>query len=633
MLLRSPCVPLITVDPYFSVWSSSDRLTDSDTVHWTNKTNTIRAVISVDGKLLRFMGLGDEPALEQVSLEVTALDSTYVFEGEGIRLTARFFTPLLPDDLAVMSRPVSYLELSYVSIDGRGHRVSAKLSASEELCLNVKGQLEVRPEVVLNDAFSAVRIGSVDQPILAKSGDDLRIDWGYLYLAARDAEVGFAKCDKCEMTFVTLETELNPSALIALAYDDVYSIDYFGDKLKSVWNRDGKTIETAIAEALDDYSALTEKARALDDKLTLDALRAGGEQYSDMLRLAFRQTIAAHKVAVDSDGEILFISKECFSNGCAATVDVSYPSIPFYLIYNPELVRGMMRPILKYAKSDKWAKELGYDFVPHDAGQYPILHGQVYGENRLEMQMPVEESGNMLVMMATSSIASNDFSFAARYFDELKIWTKYLIDNGADPANQLCTDDFAGHLAHNCNLSLKAISGIAAMAIICEKLGKAQESAYYFDAARKLAINWVLRASNGDGSYRLAFDKKGTYSMKYNIVWDKLFGTKLMPHELFDGEAWANRRHFNAYGMPLDNRKTYTKSDWLIWTATLCDEKKDFESYIAPMWDFYNVTPDRVPMTDWYDTVTGKMIGFRNRTVIGGLYMKLLEYKNTVKVY
>ncbi|MCI8388402.1 MAG: DUF4965 domain-containing protein [Clostridiales bacterium] len=629
MILRAPAVPLITVDPYFSVWSNTDKLNDGDTVHWTGKPNTICGVVEVDGKDYCFMGKCGADKLTQTAVDITALTTTYTFEGAGISLNACFFTPLFPDNLDIMSRPVSYLELSAKSIDGEAHSLKAKIYASEELCLDTKGQFEVTTETKSFDGINAVKIGSVDQPVLAKDGDDIRIDWGYFYLAAKDAKVGAEKCEETGMTFVSLEKEFTDSALITFAYDDIYSIEYFGDKLKSVWNRDGKTIETAITEAFSDYDELLAKAAAFDDKLVLDSLRAGGEKYSELLQLAFRQVIAAHKAVLDTDGKLLFISKECFSNGCAATVDVSYPSIPMFLIYNPELVLAMMRPIFKYAKSDAWE----YDFAPHDVGKYPLLNGQVYGGNELKYQMPVEECGNMLIMTATYSIASGDFSCAEEHFDILKAWTKYLIDNGADPANQRCTDDFAGHFAHNCNLSLKAISGIAGMGIICEKLGKHEEAGAYFDSARKLSINWLLRAQNGDGSYRLVFDCKGTYSMKYNIVWDKLFGTKLIPAEVFDGEAWANRRHFNKYGMPLDNRKAYTKSDWLVWTATLCNSKADFESYIEPLWEAYNTMPSRVPMTDWYDTITSVQTGFQNRTVQGGLFIKLLEYYKTVKVY
>ena len=285
----------------------------------------------------------------------------------------------------------------------------------------------------------------------------------------------------------------------------------------------------------------------------------------------------------------------------------------------------MMRPIYKYAASDEWTKELKYDFAPHDAGRYPLLNGQVYGNNRIEKQMPVEECGNMLVMEAAVAIADHDASFAASHLDILEKWVKYLIENGKDPENQLCTDDFAGHLAHNCNLTLKAIMGIASLGIIYDMLDRPEDSKKYLDLARELAPDWAKRAANGDGSYRLAFDKPDTFSMKYNIVWDKLFGTGLIPHEVWEGETWANRRHFNAYGMPLDNRSTYTKSDWLVWTATLCRDQADFERFIAPLWDAFHYTTHRVPMTDWYDTITAEHYHFQNRTVQGGLFIKMLE--------
>ena len=378
----------------------------------------------------------------------------------------------------------------------------------------------------------------------------------------------------------------------------------------------------------------------------IDAVKAGGEKYAEILQLAYRQAFAAHKIAVDEDGDVLFISKECFSNGCAATVDVSYPSIPLFLIYNPELVKGMIRPIVKFARSDAWK----YDFAPHDAGRYPKLNGQVYGlkdgELLFEKQMPVEECGNMIIMDAAVAIAENDASFALSHKDLLDKWVKYLIDNGNDPENQLCTDDFAGHLARNCNLSLKAIMGIASYGLILGLGGDAESREKYISLARDMAKSWVDRASNGDGSYRLAFDKAGTFSMKYNIVWDKLFGTGVMDRTVIESELASYRRRMHPYGLPLDNRQPYTKSDWEVWTATLASTREGFEELIDPLWDFFNITRSRVPMTDWYWTLIDSPkfykskthIGdgylqkcFTNRTVQGGLFIKLLEYTGKMK--
>ncbi|MGM9652937.1 MAG: glutaminase domain-containing protein [Eubacteriales bacterium] len=649
MQLRAPSFPLITVDPYFSVWSPSETLTGSVTRHWTGKPNTIVGTAEIDGVPYRFLGrlYPQDPSavMRQVSVECTALSTAYVFEAAGVRLRAVFTTPLLMDDLDIMTRPVSYLEVSSSSADGGAHQVKVSISVSEELCLNYRGQEEVTTELLEHGGIASAKIGSVSQPVLEKNGDDIRIDWGYFYLSV-PAERGTVSVEKTEvpfldkmphgesteMTFVRAEASLaaagEDSVLFTFAYDDVASILYFGDKLTSYWNRSGKTILSAVSEAHQDYPATLKRCEAFSDRLFLDAVRAGGEKYAELLELAYRQSIAAHKTAVDTDGKIVFISKECFSNGCAATVDVSYPSIPLFLLYNPELVRGMMRPILKYARSDAWH----FDFAPHDAGRYPHVTGQVYGGNAEDKQMPVEECGNMLVMASAVTIADHDLDFVRENLDLFEAWVKYLEKHGSDPENQLCTDDFAGHLAHNCNLSLKAIMGIAGLGILYGMLGQTDRKEEYTARARDMARRWVQNASNGDGSFRLAFDRAGTWSMKYNIVWDKLWGTEIMDRAAIASEFASYKKHINPYGMPLDNRETYTKSDWLVWTATLASERADFEAFVAPLWEAYHHSPSRVPMTDWYFTVTSAMRGFQHRSVQGGLFIKLLEYKGVMRL-
>lgn len=628
MKLRAPAVPLITVDPYFSVWSAADKLTDRPTTHWADRgeghtekennhrPNTINGTATIDGTVYRFMGVGEAPAMEQVSLDIDALTTTYAFEAAGVKLTARFFTPIFPDDYERMTRPVSYLKLTAENIDGKEHTVTAKVSASEELCLDHKGQMPVTTELLTIGGKAAAKMGSVEQPVLAKKGDDIRIDWGYLYLCS---DCGTAAVEEADgMTFITVEADLGKPALITFAYDDIASMVYFGKQLKSYWNRNGKTIETAIEEAYADYDELCKKADWFASDLTSRAEKAGGEKYADMLSLVFRQVMAAHKLVLDEEGQILYISKECFSNGCAATVDVSYPSIPMYLYYNPRLVMGMMRPIFRYAESEAWP----FDFAPHDVGTYPLVNGQVYGDNALHMQMPVEECGNMLLMAAALLTCEKRPGLMMPHMDTLKTWAKYLLKYGADPGEQLCTDDFAGHLAHNCNLSLKAIMGLVGMWKICTMMG--EDGSEYLDSAKEMAAVWTKNAANGDGSYRLAFDRPGTFSMKYNMIWDKVFGTGIFPDELKKSEFDSNFSHFNRYGMPLDNRSDYTKSDWLVWTACFAETKERFEEFIAPLWLGYHESVSRAPMTDWYFTSTAKMRGFQHRTVQGGLFMKLL---------
>lgn len=645
MRLRPPAVPLVTVDPYFSLWSFTDVLTDSNVRHWTGADNTLCGIVKIDGTPYRFMGaaapgLCDAPAMKQTSLDVRAMSTTYVFEGAGVRLTARFSTPLLLDDPTLFSRPVSYLELNAAATDGKKHEVAAAIYASEQLCLDYRGENPVKAEAVSLGGLDAARIGSVTQNILNRSGDDLRIDWGWFYIACADAKTGAVTVkvpfdekkphgDSEDMTFVYAEAAVKPEGtLFLLAYDDIESIEYFGEHLKAPWTREWADIGEAVAAAAEDYDDVTARIIAFEDRMFIDSVRAGGEKYAELLELAYRQTIAAHKCVLDGDGELLFISKECFSNGCAATADVSYPSIPLYLAYNPELVRGMMRPIIKFARSDRWK----FDFAPHDAGQYPLVNGQVYAGDDVKNQMPVEECGNMIIMFAAEAVASGDASYAADNLDLIETWVRYLDEHGEDPEHQLCTDDFAGHLAHNCNLSLKAVMGIAGLSIIYRMLGRTSDADKLLGRSKELFDSFALRAKNDDGSYRLAYDRPGTFSMKYNIVWDKLFGTGIADLTVIAAEAASYLRRQNAYGLPLDSRRTYTKSDWLVWCACLQPDRDSFEAMIEPLWNAYNRSDSRVPLTDWYDTVTARQCAFQNRTVQGGLYMKLLDYLGTVKL-
>ncbi len=628
MKLRPPSVPLITIDPYFSVWSPYDKLYEGATEHWTASANSIIGKVFVDGAEYRFMGEGEGAVIEQLSCNVSALATEYKFGNEKIVLSVRFFTPLLPDDLYRLSRPVSYMDISYKSADELEHNVSVELLVSDEICMNKRAEREIDAEIITHSGLISAKIGCKEQNILNRSGDDLRIDWGYFYLSlAQKGTVSFEQGESSVFAKAVIDLSESSNEIILFSYDDIYSLNYFGENVTALWKTKGNSVLDVISEAFSESAEIYSKCIDFGKELISNATAVGGEMYSELVSLAYRQVIAAHKLAVDNDGNNLFISKECFSNGCAATVDVTYPSSPLFLLYNTELLKGMLRPIFRFANSDEWK----FDFAPHDVGQYPLVTGQVYGKNHeaegryADYQMPVEECGNMLIMMANICFIDNNTDFFDNYRDTLDLWVRYLIEYGMDPAHQLCTDDFAGHLAHNCNLSLKAIMGIEGYGLVL-KMKNDESAAYYLDKAKEMAENWVAKAANKDGSFRLTFDREGTFSMKYNMVWDKFWNTGLFAPSVYYSEFSSNLKRFNAYGMPLDNRKTYTKSDWLLWTACLAPEKSEFEKFIEPMWNCYNVSPSRVPMTDWYDTVTSSMVGFRHRSVQGGLFIALLNF-------
>lgn len=639
MKLRAPAVPLITSDPYFSVWSMNDTLNEGDTRHWTGEPHRLRGVAVIDGIPYCFMGKPDGcAAMEQTSLTINALSSKYQFSAGGASLSVIFTAPLLPDDLKLLASPISYIRTEVSSLDGQEHKVTVQLTVDDELCLNYKYEFPTRYGQVELPDLTCARVGSVIQKPLNKCGDNLRVNWGYLYVAtdAVSSEVGpvpgeneYGTPSNDIRITADIGTGSNHSALFVIAYDDINSIEYFGKALDGYWRTDGTTIETLIQKAFSEYDAAFSRCEAFSEQLYADAVRSGSEKYAELLSLAYRQSVAGHKLCAGEEGEVLFISKENFSNGCAATVDVTYPSIPLFLLYNPELVKGMLRPIFRYAGSETWF----YDFAPHDAGTYPLVNGQVYSHGTCaQWQMPVEECGNMLITTAAAAVAENSIDFAKEHWDLLETWCGYLQKEGLDPKNQLCTDDFAGHLAHNCNLSLKAIMGVAAFGILCRMAGLADRADEMLRSAKSMAEEWLQKAANGDGTFRLAFDRENTFSMKYNVIWDQLFGTQIFPKDAFlrEIESYVNL-HNNRYGLLLDNRAGYTKSDWLVWSAALSDKKEDFTALTDRLWDAYNESESRVPMTDWYDTLTAKQVGFQNRTVQGGLFIKLLKDKEICK--
>ncbi len=799
---RAPAYPLITIDPYTSVWSVTDQLFDSPVCHWTGKTHSLIGAIRVDGQVYRFLGrediplktllpMGNEeswdgkytisvpaksweqnsfndskwtsgkaafgtpgmPAVSsdwktpeiwvrrefdtpqiadgsnlyliyshdddfelylngklivetgrsaksnvllkidtsllnadgknviaahcldrgglayvdfglytegdqkevfaqtavQKSVVLSATQTHYIFTCGPVELNVQFVSPLLPNDLNLLSRPVNYINYVVTSNDGEKHDVQIYFETTPEWAVNEIGQeVQVTKGQAGNVGF--IKAGTIEQPVLQKKGDNIRIDWGYFYLASGKKESSTLEIGNyfgSKEAFVqkgnlgegvdaiTAQMRENMPAMVCvenlgivsskttggyvmIGYDDIESIQYFGNNLKAWWTNGGiVTINDALQAAATEYDAIMERCAAFDTHLWNETLQAGGKNYAELCVLAFRQSVAAHKLVKDTEGNILFLSKENFSNGSIGTVDVTYPSAPLYLKYNPELLKGMLNPIFYYSESGKWNKP----FAAHDVGTYPLANGQTYGGD-----MPVEECGNMVILTAAIAEAEGNANYAAKHWDVLTTWANHLLENGLDPENQLCTDDFAGHFAHNVNLSVKAIMGIASYGKLAAMLGKTDIAKKYTSQAKEMAAKWVEMANDGD-HYRLTFDQPGTWSQKYNLVWDKLMGLNIFSTEVAQTEIAYYLTRQNKYGLPLDNRRTYTKSDWIIWTATLADDKATFEKFIDPLHAFVTETPDRVPMSDWYETMDAKQVGFQARSVVGGYFIKLLEKK------
>ncbi len=651
---RPPAIPLVTHNPYFSVWQMSDELTDDWSKHWTGGVNAMGGIAWIDGKAYRFSGMtpNNIPAMEQIGLRVTPTRSVYRFSAAGIEMSVTFMSPVLPDDLDLLTRPVSYVTFDVRSIDGKPHEAGIYFDVTGEWAVNSPDQ-KVRWNRYQLDDMDVLSIGTDEQPILKRKGDGVRIDWGYVYLGApgatdtvimdgNEARAEFARTGKLpgsdDMRMPRAEHDDWPtmscmfdlgrigadrvSRHVMIAYDEVFAIEYMERKLRPYWKRTGMDVGQLLTTAEKDYESLVKRCEAFDEELMTDLTRVGGAKYASLCGAAYRQCVAGHGYAADFDGSLMVFSKENTSNGCIGTVDIAYPASPFWVLLNPEVLKANLTPVLEYARSARWK----WPFAPHDLGTYPLANGQVYGggERTEENQMPVEESGNMILMVAALAKIEGNADYALEYWPLISRWAEYLREKGMDPEHQLSTDDFTGHLAHNANLSIKAIEALGAYGMLADMIGRKETAAEYRKLAKEMAAKWVEMADDGD-HFRLAFDKPKTWSQKYNLVWDRLLDLDLFPRDIARKEIAFYKTKQNEFGLPLDSRAALTKTDWLIWTAAMAERKSDFEALVGPAYDYFDRTTAHVALTDLYFTDNLDKAWLHSRPVIGGVFIKMLS--------
>lgn len=583
---------------------------------------------------------------QQISVDVLATSSYYKFSCGPVILDLVFTAPMLIDDLDLISTPINYISYQVTSADGNKHDVQFYLATSAQFTVNEMSQPTIST-TTKQDGINYIKAGSEAQNILGRSGDLITIDWGYLYIPAINGEVSVAATETAESSFVAtgnlpecLSGEIRSTNrsnmptlcfvkqhgkvkearnFMLIGYDEIYDMQYMKQNYKAYYARNGKTIFQAFKELRDNYSSIMTRCRALDKTIYDDALAAGNVKYAEMLSGCYRLVMAAHKLFQDNTGKALYFSKENKSNGCVNTVDLTYPECPLYLLYNPELQKGMILSILDYALSDE---RKGKNCAAHDLGQYPLANGQVYGDT-----MPLEESANILILADAICRITGDGEWLKPYRNVLKTWADYCRAEGQNPGNQLCTDDFKGPSEQNTNLSIKAIIAIAAYSDLIPYIGaNMRDVEKYRGYAEEMALLWEADARDGD-HYRMEFHKPGSWSQKYNLVWEKAWGLNIFPAEVIDREIKFYLTKQYKYGLPLDCRDLQTKSDWIMWTAAMSPDTDTFLKFSDCHYAYMNETPSRIPLSDFYTVDNGVSCNFSARSVIGGLWMKVLMDK------
>ena len=638
--VRPPATPLAVRSPYLSTWLAGDYLAGEWAGFWTGRTTAMTGIARIDGVAHVFLGapgaLPDAAArgMIQTDVTVTPTKSRFTLNGGGIELTVTFLSPVEPGDLRRQSMPLSYVSVRARGIDGKAHKVSLYVDISAEWT-NGDSNAAVGWDSTSANGVRTLSFTPANPGVLAEHGD--MASWGTVTwsTAERPGLTWQIGEDVAVRQKSSLGNSLDPAQprrisdrwpvaglnldlgtvrgptdpfVVSVGHIRTPAVSYLGAPLNPLWTKYWPDWRQMVAEFHADDQAFSRSDR-LDDRITSDARRAGGDKYAALCALALRQAYAGTELVV-RDGQPWAFLKEISSDGNVSTIDVLYPAMPVFAYLDPQYLSLLLEPVLDYAETGGWPKA----FAEHDLGaSYPNAAGHNDGN---EEDMPVEESANMLIMIAAAGKSG--------HYSILKQWADYLVDNALDPGYQNQTDDFTGFIAHSANLALKGIVAIGAMSQIATAAGNTADAAHYLGVAKDYITQWRAKATDTTGQLKLAYDRPGTWSLKYNGFADTLLGLNLIPAAVTAEEGNWYLQHRNQFGTPLDLRHSYTKADWALWTAAWQhDHPAARDAFIDDVYDFVTTSASRVPFTDLYDTISARQSGFQARPVVGGMFALL----------
>ncbi len=671
--IRPPAVPLAVRQPYLSAWLPATLLPGTWPQFWQGSTMQMAGIVRIDGTAYLFMGdpklalpapngnhgtartVHDFPrALDQTALKVTPTCSRFELQAAGVALVVEFLSPIEPGDLKRQSIPLSYIHVTVRGMDSSRHKVELymdiggdwvscdrgrKITSRLKHAKGVRAwalQLEQAQPLTEQKEFAAwgsilwatnrhhglsVQFG--DGPVvrgqfarhgrLTASGDS-----GPSTIGEHPPVFGFS----VDLGHVGATAQ---RTTFSIGHIRQPAINYLGKHLSPLWKSYFKGWEEMLAFFHQDAEAAFERAARLDARVIADAREVGGTSYEGLCVLALRQAYGGTELVQGPDGEPWAFLKEISSDGNVSTVDVLYPAAPVWIYLDPGYLKLLLTPLLAYAEKGGWPGV----FAEHDLGAaYPNATGHNDGK---EEDMPVEESGDMLILMAAllrGAMAEDAKAFAKEHYRILKQWADYLTRNLPDPGFQNQTDDFAGSIAHSVNLAIKGIVAVAAMGQIATSAHQPEQAAHYRSLAEEYMKFWTQHATDPSGehldlTYNGAGGGDGTWGTLYNGFADRMLATGLIPESIRKMQAAWYAKVSNAFGLPLQAPHSYAKTDWEMFVAAWLADEPIKQQLMERVYAYANTTPQRLPFSDWYSSVTGNSIAFRARPVQGGIFAPL----------
>ncbi|KAF8974432.1 DUF1793-domain-containing protein [Flammula alnicola] len=631
--------PLAVRSPYLSAWlaqGSGAALNDVWPTFWTGQIVGWAGFAKVDGKPFSFLGDPNVPGAVftkavQKSSTFTSTQSTFVLSTGPVDLTVTFLSPVEPTDLVKQSIPFAYMTVSAASTDGSSHSVQVYSDISAEwvsgdnsLTVNwttiagniVTHQVQLARQIPFTEVNDHTQYGSAFYSTMNtinttfQSGADVVVRAQFINNGrlANTLDTNFRAIQDSWPVF-GLSHDLG--SVISATDPVVFSVGHIREPALQYIIANGATQPRSLYFWSQFSSLLTCRAQAFDSKVANDANKISAD-YASVVALSIRQALGATEITLskNADGsfntnDVIVFMKEISSDGNVNTVDVIFPAWPVLLYTNPALGKFLLEGLFRYQATGQYPNK----WSVHDLGpRYPNATGHNDGQDEA---MPVEESGNMVIMALSYAQKTGDNSQIQQYLALLNQWTQFLITDSLIPANQISTDDFAGSLANQTNLAIKGIIGIKAMSEINRLVGgNSATTANYSTIASNFVSQWqTLSASSSGQHLTLSYGDSASWGLSYNLFADKLLKLNLFPASVYT---------MQPFGVPLDTRHTYTKSDWEIWTAAIMSDTTARDLFISAVKKWASDGLSSQPLGDWYETTNGQPEGFRARPVVGG---------------
>jgi hypothetical protein len=358
----------------------------------------------------------------------------------------------------------------------------------------------------------------------------------------------------------------------------------------------------------------------LDDKILKDSIAAAGEDYAILTMLAARQAFGATQLVGTQEKHFLFL-KEISSNGNTQTIDVIYPATPIFYYTNPELVKLLLDPHFENQENGNYPNT----YAMHDLGtHYPNATGHTDGKDE---PMPIEECSNNIIMVLAYVQRSGDTAYVQQHYPILKQWAEYLVEHSLYPAEQLSTDDFAGHLSNQTNLALKGIVVLEAMSSLSALANATADAQNYTAIAHSYISTWQSLAYQNLSHSILNYGNTSSHGLLYNLFADRLLNMTLVPQAVYDTQSVFYPTIAQKYGVPLDTRSPVnTKLDWEVFCAAVASEETR-DMFIEKLAMWVGETTTSKPFTDLYQVSDGGWapeLEFKARPVVGGVFALLV---------